>query len=74
MSVRKSYIYHQGFWFLTITCTDFLPLIEAVNVYDFVYELERANVPAARKAMQGDVCGTKDIDDGRQTSESMGSN
>jgi len=37
MSIRKSVIYQPGFWFLTITCTDFLPLIETVNGYDIVY-------------------------------------
>jgi hypothetical protein len=37
MSVRKSYIHEPGFWFITITCSDFLPLIEIVNGYDLVY-------------------------------------
>lgn len=37
MSTRKGYIVQSGYWFITFTCCNWLPLIEMTNSYDLIY-------------------------------------
>jgi REP element-mobilizing transposase RayT len=37
MAVRKPHIYQQGYYFITFTNTNWLPLIQLTNAYDLIY-------------------------------------